>query len=95
MTPLFLFEVCMSFHECLNARELKRRLASLYSSHALAEQVRAEREGVAPYSLAWAVSALPGNVILRQVVLKGFTGFIDARVRVMRRRQLAYNSHPL
>ena len=25
-------------------------------------------------------------------MLKGFTGFIDARVRVMRRRQLAYNS---
>ena len=92
MTPLFLFEVCMSFHECLNARELRRRLASLYSSYALAEQVRAERAGVAPYSFAWAVAALPGNGILRQIVLKGFTGFIDARVRVMRRRQLAYNS---
>ena len=44
MTPLFLFEICMSFHECLNARELRRRLASLYSAHALAEQVRAERD---------------------------------------------------
>ena len=92
MTPFFLFEVCMSFHECLNARELRRRLASLYSSHALAEQVRAEREGVAPYSFAWAVASIPDNSILREIVLKGFTGFIDARVRVMRRRQLAYNS---
>ena len=66
MTPVFLFEMCMTFHECLNARELRRRLASLYSSHALAEQVRAEREGVAPYSFAWAVASIPGNHILQK-----------------------------
>ena len=82
----------MIFHECLNARERRRRLASLFSSHALAEQVRVEREGVAHYSFAWAVASIPDSSMLREIVLKGFTGFIDARVRVMRRRQLAYNS---
>ena len=92
MTPLFLFEVCMGFHECLNARELRRQLARIYSTNALSEQVRIEREGGAPYDFAWAVASLPGNGILREIVLKGFMGFIDARVRVMRRRQLAYNS---
>ena len=89
---MFLFEVCLGFHECLNARELRRQLARIYSTNALSEQVRMEREGAAPYDFAWAVASLPGNGILREIVLKGFMGFIDARVRVMRRRQLAYNS---
>ena len=65
----------------------------MYSANALAEQVRQAREGSAPYSFTWALSAIPTNFAIRTVVMRGFviSFFVRARVAIMRRRQLAYN----
>ena len=95
MTPLFFTELCLQFHECINARQLRRQLAGLYAANALAEQCRIHTDGSAAYSSAWSLRALPGNRELRAIVLRGFAGFVRARVRVMRRRQLLYNGQGL
>ena len=63
----------------------------MYSANALAEQVRQAREGSAPYSFTWALSALPHNFVICTVVMRGFSFFVTARVAIMRRRQFAYN----
>ena len=95
MTPMFLLEVCQQFYGCINARQLRRQLAAVYSASALALQCRQHRSGHAPYSLAWQISALPRNRALRAVVLRGFSSFLIARARAVRRLQLLYNGQGL
>jgi len=92
MTPLFVLETLQSFYESFNARWIRRHLTAIHSASALAFQLRMERSGTAPYSFAWALQAVPNNKVLRVVVLRAFNSFVGARVRIMRRRQLAYNS---
>lgn len=70
-------------------------MASIYAANALAWQVRQHNKQAAPYSLAWALGALPKSKALRPLILKVFSTFVRARVRVMRRRQIAYNSQGL
>ena len=95
VTPLFVLELCTIFYEHLNARETRRQLASIYAANALAWQVRQHSKQASPYSLAWALGTLPKSKALRPLIRKVFSTFVRARVRVMRRRQIAYNSQGL
>ena len=61
MTPHFLFELLQSFFEHLNARQVRRYLASMYAANALSATLRLERSPNSPYSLAWHLAALPGT----------------------------------
>ena len=61
MTPLFVLELCQAFYENLRARQLRLHIAPLYSSDALAEQLRLAHDGLAPYSFTWALAAIPDN----------------------------------
>ena len=92
---MVLTELCQQFRDALSSRAIRRHRASLYASAALTEQCRLHNAGAAPYSFAWILRALPDNKVLQRVVLRGFAGFVQARVRIMRRRQLAYNGQGL
>ncbi|CAK0824524.1 unnamed protein product, partial [Prorocentrum cordatum] len=81
MTARFVLEACLAFNECFNARGARRRLSALYSSALLDEARRSLREGRAPLGISWHISTMPGCAALRSVMLKGFAGFVDARVR--------------
>ena len=70
-------------------------MCSLYCAYALAEAMKMERGGLAPYSLAWRVAALPEDGVVRAVLLRGLRGFVSARVKIMRQRQLLYNARGL
>ena len=95
MTARFLMEICTLFYENLNARQVRRQLAATYSANALAEQLRQSRSDTAPYSLSWALTALPKSRQLRPLILKVFASFVVASARIMRRRQIAYNAQGL
>ena len=92
MTPVFLFELAFQFYSELNARQLKRQMAMLYSVNALASALSMEHRGTAPYSLAWQLQALPKNKVVRSVLLRAFGAFVAGRVALMRERQIFGNS---
>ena len=85
MTPLVLMELCQAFYGALNVRQVRRHLAALYSSNALAHQTRMHVANLQPYSFAWQMQALPTNHALHAVILRGFSSFIRARVSTMSR----------
>jgi len=91
VTPSFFFELSQRLYECFNSREVRRHMASLYSTNALTEAMAMERRNLAPYALAWQVYALPDDGVIRAVLLQGLRNFAAARVEVMKRRQLCYN----
>ena len=95
MTAAFLFELCHQFYCELNARQVKRQVASLYSANALAAAISMEKRGAAPYSLAWQLQAVPKCKVLRSVVVRAFRAFVSQRVAVMRKRQILYNAQGL
>jgi hypothetical protein len=79
MTKAFLFQMCQIFYAEFNARQTRRVLAALYSANALAAARAMLRAGLAPYSMAWQLSALPRNAVLRSVVLKAFQGSVTSQ----------------
>ena len=91
----FVMELYTRFYESLNARQVRRRVAAIYSGNALAEQLRQRRDGTAPYAMSWVLAAIPQSRQLRPIVCKAFAAFVQARVDIMRRRQMAYNAQGL
>ena len=95
MTIRFLLEACQSFYECLNVRDLRRRLASTYAANALADMQRMDSRGAQPYAPLWQLKALQKNQALRRIVQAAFSAFINERVQSLRARQLIYNAQGL
>ena len=94
-TAQFIMELCTLFYETLNARQVRRQIAAIYTANALAEQLRQQRDGTAPYVMSWVLAAVPNCKQLRPLIYKAFAAFVQARVRIMRRRQMAYNAQGL
>lgn len=95
MTARFVLEACLAFYDTLNARAVRRQIATIYSSRLLDDAMRSLREGHAPYQLAWQMSAVPKAEALQAVLLKGFATFVDDHVMRIRRYQLVYNGRGL
>ena len=93
-TAPFFFQLCQSFYEAFNARQVRRDIAKLFSAAVLAE-IPWAKSMVSPLSLAWYLPALPPPCALRSFFLKGFSGFVKERVQVMKQRQFVYNGQGL
>ncbi|CAE7887976.1 unnamed protein product, partial [Symbiodinium necroappetens] len=91
-TNSWFFQLAKYFYETLNARAARRGMAHWYSAAALHGSTSMHFTGTAPYSLAWQVSCLPKNAVVRGVLLKGMATLVQQQVARMRRRQLLYNS---
>jgi hypothetical protein len=92
MTSLFFLEMSQLFYETFNSRQVLRQLAAMYSATALAAALGMEYRGTSPNSWAWQVAALPRNPSIRAALLRGLTSIVQARVSVMQRRQIIFNS---
>ena len=83
---------CQALYESFNAREVRRQAVAAYAAHALAETLRMCRDGLQPYSLAWQVSAVPDDRVLRHMLLKGLTPHLLDVCRSFQQKQLLRNS---
>ena len=90
-TPRWFFHLAKHFYETLNARSARRALSHWYVAAALHGSVYMDFRGSAP-SLAWQVSSLPKNAVIRGILLQGLATLVQAQVTRMKRRQLLYNS---
>jgi hypothetical protein len=91
MTRAFVLTLVAEFHDTLNARAVRRHLASLYQHSLLAWAVQQDRLQLSPYSLAWQLRALPRCRMVRDLLLRALSGFVGARVADMQRSQFLYN----
>ena len=91
-TNAWFFQLARFFYETFNARAARRGMANWYSAATLHGSTHLHFSGTAPYSLAWQVSALPKNAVIRGVLLRGLASVVAQQVARMRRRQILYNS---
>lgn len=92
MTRAFVLHMVQAFNEELNMRAVRRRLAELYASNALAFCARQHRNGTAPYNLAWCLASVPRCRPLRELVLAAAQNLARSAVAAMRQRQFVYNA---
>ena len=88
MTRAFVLHMVQAFNEELNMRAVRRRLAELYASNALAFCARQHRNGTAPYNLAWCLASVPRCRPLRELVLAAAQNLARSAVAAMRQRKL-------
>lgn len=62
-TARFVLEASLIFYETLNAKQVRRQLASIWSASALASAARLEHRGVAPWALAWQCASMPKSPV--------------------------------
>lgn len=91
MTRAFVLTLVAEFHDTLNARAVRRRVASLYQHNLLGWAVQQDRLHLSPYSLAWQLRALPRCRMVRDLVMRSLSGFVATRVADMQRSQFLYN----
>ena len=77
-TAQFIMELCTLFYEALNARQVRRQVAAIYSANALAEQLRQHRGGTAPYCMSWVLAAIPKSRQIRPLLCKVFAAFVQS-----------------
>ena len=73
LTSRFLLEACLIFYENINARHVRRQLASIFSASVLASAASQEARGVAPWTLGvqCASIGLVANAFAPCVLKKG------------------------
>lgn len=64
-TPRFVLEASLIFYETLNAKQVRRQLASIWSSNALHLALRLESRGIAPWTLARQCANMPKSAAAR------------------------------
>ena len=89
-TKSWFFQLAKYFYESLNARAACRGMANWYSAATLRGSVDMHFAGTQPYNLAWRVSSLPKNAVVRGILLRGIRQQVS---RMRRRKRLLFEDH--